>query len=372
MDAERFLKALEGERVNFFVGVPDSYLHGFCELLRDNKYCNVIAANEGNAVAIAAGYHLGTGATPLVYMQNSGLGNAVNPLVSLAGDTMLGIPMLLLIGWRGDPFHNDHVQHKLQGRITPTLLNGMHIPYQILNGDGVSNVCWAVAEAARTKRPVALLAPKGMLDGTKKGIRVAADLLSREDAIGIVLDELGDNVFYSATTGRASRELYHLRDARGEGHEYDYLNVGAMGHASSVAFGIALARPGNLTVCLDGDAAIIMHMGALAVQGSCKPSNLIHIAFNNGEHESVGGEPSAARAIDLTAVAAACGYRTVHQAVSSREEIESALKELRSCGGPSFLEVAIRPGIRADLPPLEIEPKVMRDELMACLGMMES
>lgn len=371
MDPKAFVDGLREAGVSFFAGVPDSYLHGFCSELQAScaPGMNLIAANEGNAVAIAAGRYLATGSVPLIYLQNSGLGNAVNPLASLACEGMLGIPMILLIGWRGDPWHADHVQHRLQGRITPSMLGELGIPYSILGeGDPAGYAAWAAREAARRSAPVALLSPKGVLNGTKKPSADAGYPLSREEAIAAVLDAAPREAVFSATTGRASRELYHLREARGESHGRDYLNVGSMGHASSVALGIAISAPGRPVVCLDGDAAAIMHLGALTMASKVDVPNLLHIVLNNGEHESVGGQPSAGQRVDLTGVAAACGYETVGGPVSEASEIASSVRDLLSRPGAGFLDVRVHPGIRADLPPLEIDPEGMRDSLRATLG----
>lgn len=366
MESKAFLDALHDAGVKFFTGVPDSYLHGFCSELAQKCEANnnVIAANEGNAVAIAAGHYLATGQTSLVYLQNSGLGNAVNPLASLACEGMLGIPMILLVGWRGDPWHIDHVQHALQGRITPSMLGELGIPYQVLgDGDPIGYVNWAVGEAVRRSAPVALLSPKGVLSGVKTPSVDNRYPLSREEAIEAVLDAAPPKAIFSATTGRASRELFHLRDARGEGHDCDYLNVGSMGHASSVALGMALAEPERTFVCLDGDSAAIMHLGALTMASKLEVPNFLHIVLNNGSHESVGGQPSAGWRTDLTGVAASCGYETVGRSVSDIDGIASSVRSLLAAPRAGFLDVRIHSGIRPDLPPLEVEPKRMRDAL---------
>ena len=369
MDARSFIDALAREGVTFFTGVPDSYLHGFCTELRG--VCpherNVIAANEGNAVGIAVGRYLATGEVPLVYMQNSGLGNAMNPLVSLACSGMLGIPMVLLVGWRGDPFHGDHVQHELQGRITPAMLDDMGIPHVTLGDDGLAaaSICSDIVGRARAgQTPVAILVPKGVLGGVKSPVEDEGCPLSREEAIRVILGAAPRNALFSATTGRAARELFHVREDRGEGHSRDYLNVGSMGHASSVALGMAMAAPDRQVVCLDGDAAAIMHMGALTMPSRYRVPNFLHVVLNNGMHESVGGQPSAGHSVDLTAVASACGYEVVGGPVSAPEDVVKAVVDLCARDGAAFLDVRIRSGMRPDMPGLEVDPKKMRDDLM--------
>lgn len=371
---EAMFEELKKQGVSFFAGVPDSYLHGICTLLRElvDRNNNVIAANEGNAIGVAVGHYLATGEMPLVYMQNSGLGNAVNPLASLACRDMLSVPMLLLIGWRGDPFHKDHVQHKLQGVATPGILDGLEIPYVVLSdGEDAVRACVgeAIAIAKELHAPVALLSPKGVLSGTKTFGVTDGVFPSRWEAIEAVLDAAPSSAIFCATTGRASRELWNLRNERGETHSNDYLNVGSMGHNSSVALGIALAHPERPVIVLDGDAAVIMHMGALAINGQYAPSNLLHVVLNNAQHESVGGQPSAGRDVSLTAVAAACGYATVVEGpVTAIESIADAVSGLLRANQPGFMDVYIRPGIRKGLPGLEVDPKAMRDDLVTVLG----
>lgn len=371
---EAVLAELEACGVTYFTGVPDSYLHGFCSALRERGDWsrNIICANEGNAIAVAVGHYLATGETPLVYMQNSGEGNAINPLASLACEDMLAIPMVLLIGWRGDPYHGDHIQHKLQGDITPLLLDDLHIPHLTLLGDleDLRETTRAAINLVHERHaPVALLVPKGTLNGSKTFGVEEGLLPSRWEAIDAVVDTMPNETIFCASTGRAARELYHVREARGENHERDYLNVGSMGHNSSVALGIALAHPELPVVVLDGDAAIIMHMGSLSIIGQYAPKNLLHVSLNNGQHESVGGQPSAGWSTDLSAVASACGYATIQAgAVSSCEEICAAVNKLRAKEGPAFLDVHIRPGIRKGLPGLEVVPHAMRDSLMQTLG----
>ena len=367
MDAGFFLDALEESGVTFFTGVPDSYLHGFADALAERVARDVVAANEGNAVGVAAGHFLATGEVPLVYMQNSGLGNAVNPLASLTCEGMLGVPMLLLIGWRGDPWHKDHAQHALQGEATPKILDALGIPSHVLRDDPATCaglVSSVVEEARRGQMPVAVLVPKGVLSGVKRPYGLGPCPLTREMAIAAVLDAAPAGAVFCATTGRASRELYWLRELRGEGHGRDYLNVGSMGHASSVALGIALARPERRVVVFDGDAAVIMHMGSVAVEGALRPPNLLRVVLNNGVHESVGGVASVGWDADLTGVAAACGWATAGGPISTAAEIADAIHTLCSQGRPGFLDVRVSPGLRPGIPGLEVEPKEMRDSLM--------
>ena len=358
LDQERVFHVLASHGVSYFAGVPDSYLNGFCNYaLAHYPERTVIAANEGNAVGIAAGHYFASREIPLVYMQNSGMGNTVNPLASLADRAVYAVPMLLLIGWRGQgDTEPNHPQHKLQGEITPELLEIMHIPYTVLEDDD-GKFAEAVEKAVRwcreTRQAYGLIAPKGVMAASEKANNVDETYpMSREEAIETVLDHMPEDTIYSATTGRATRELFFLRERRGETKARDYLNVGSMGHASSVALGIAMEKPERKVVVLDGDSAAIMHLGALTMVSKLNVPNFLHVVLNNGAHESVGGRPSAGHRVDFTAIAAACGYETVGHAVTTREELIEAIERLRDCGKASFIDCRIHKGLARKLPPI--------------------
>ena len=360
INPEIFYNTLHREGVDFYAGVPDSYLNGFCNYLLDNLDLNkhVIVANEGNAIAIASGYYFATNTIPLVYMQNSGMGNALNPLVSLVDRYVYSVPMILLIGWRGEPSTGDHPQHKTQGEITTKLLEMLNIPYVIAEDDNLKlkdQTRWAVRTAKEIKGPVAIIGRKGVFASEKKeNIIDTRYHMSREDAIEIILDTLPKDTIYTATTGRATRELYFLREKRKEGHQYDFLNVGSMGHASSVAHGIALANKRRKVVCLDGDSATIMHMGAMTMVSKLDLPNFIHIILNNGAHESVGGQPSVGQLINFTMIAEGAGYITPGKAVTSEEELTKALCQMKTVEKACFIDVRIHKGLCGKLPALQI------------------
>ena len=366
IDQKEFVKKLTDNDVCFFTGVPDSYLNDFCmEILHSiPKERHVIAANEGNAVALAAGYYFGKGGVPLVYMQNSGMGNAVNPIVSLCDKNVYSVPMVLVIGWRG-PGGGIHPQHKVQGEITTKLLDDMDIPYVVLSEENAMQAAeWAPKTAKENMCPVALVVGKGVLTSKNKvPFKDETYPLSREEAMNVVLSCAPEDAVYSATTGRASRELHALRDMRGEDHGHDFLNVGSMGHASSVAAGMALACPDRKVICFDGDAAAIMHMGSWTTHGKMQLKNLLHIVLNNGVHESVGGQPSAGYIVDFTAIAKACGYETVSYPVEDEESLRKAVKELVSLDKPGFIDVHIHAGLRQGMPPLKVNHRQIIDEL---------
>lgn len=352
-----FHSALVSQGVDFFVGVPDSLLKEFCAYvdaaLPSDKH--LIAANEGSAVALAAGHYLATGNIAVTYLQNSGLGNTINPLLSLADREVYAIPMIVLIGWRGAPGVSDEPQHVKQGRVTPDLLDAMEIPYRVLDGDAAgaeAAAMWA-ADAARTLQgPVALLVHKGAFGKSeeKRGEAAARpDLPSREDAIAMITGRLPSSATVVATTGMISRELYEQRVANGQDRSSDFLTVGSMGHASQIALGIATARPTANVVCIDGDGSVLMHMGGMATIGTTKTGNLLHIVLNNGAHDSVGGQPTVAFDISLTAIARACGYDAVEGPVEKANDITQQIDRLSQLPGRRFLEVRVAKGSRADL-----------------------
>lgn len=372
VNQENLFEALDRLGVKFFTGVPDSLLNDFCLYMSSNiPDCrHVMAANEGNAVGIAAGHYLATGNIPLVYMQNSGIGNATNPLLSLTHECVYGIPMILVIGWRGDPSVKDHAQHRRQGELTPVLMKDMDIPYEILDSDDtvIDKFTWAAQKAKEISSPVALIAKKAILtQKEKKQVYPESPLMNREEAISAVLDVLGADAVYLGTTGRATRELHEQLKAHGIGEGHEFQNVGSMGHVSSVGLGIALGRPDMKVVVFDGDAAAVMHMGALATNCRYKAGNLIHIVLNNGVNESVGGQKSAGRIIDLTEVARACGYRTLGHAIESKEALQNALQGQVTGGMPLFIDLHVRQGIRPDMPKLNIDHKGQKTALMDLL-----
>ena len=361
--------SLKSQGVNFFTGVPDSLLNNFCLYMVENipDGQHVMAANEGNAVAIAAGHYMATGDIPVVYMQNSGIGNATNPLLSLTHDCVYGIPMILVIGWRGDPAISDHAQHKKQGELTPVLMKDMDIPYEILDDENtvIQKFEWAVDKAKEISAPVALIAKKAILtEKVKKQEYPESRLMNREEAVSAVVDVLGNDAIYLGTTGRATREVHEQLKEHGVGDGHEWQNVGSMGHVSSVGLGIALAKPEQKVVVFDGDAAAVMHMGALATNCRYKAGNLIHIVLNNGVNESVGGQPSAGYVVNLTEIAAACGYKTPGHAVETREELQEIIKDYKEDEMPLFIDVHVRQGIRSDMPKLNIDHKAQKEALM--------
>ena len=339
---------------DFFTGVPDSQLKALCTWLYDRYGISdrhVIAANEGNAVALAAGYHLATGKVPVVYLQNSGLGNIVNPVASLMNEKVYGIPCLFIVGWRGEPGVHDEPQHRFQGEITLGLLDQMDIPAFVIDKTTTEEQILAKLEEYRALfaqgKQAAFVVRKGALEYSGKAAYGNSHPLGREEAIGHILAASGDD-FVVSTTGKASREVYELRESRNQGHGHDFLTVGSMGHSSSIALGIALQKKDRRVWCLDGDGAALMHLGAMALVGANQPGNLIHVVLNNEAHESVGGMPTVAGKLDLPGIARSCGYPYA-VTVDNAEGLKQALKTAKAGKQLSFIEVRCALGSRANL-----------------------
>jgi phosphonopyruvate decarboxylase len=363
LDPARFVDQLGDLGVDLFTGVPDSLLKDLCGHIMEvlPRHQHVITANEGAAVALAMGHHLRTGNLALVYLQNSGIGNAVNPLLSLADREVYGTPMLLLVGWRGRPGVPDEPQHVKQGRVMEALLGALDIPWSVLPTDeaeAARSVREAVASARSLESPYVLLVEKGTFApatgpapspaGSSED-RQAAALPSREEALVALLEVIGDGGVQVATTGMLGRELFEYRqraDVADPGR--DFLTVGGMGHACSIALGVAMGETQREVWCLDGDGAVLMHLGSLVTIADHGPRTLFHVVFNNGVHDSVGGQPTSIEAMDLPATATAMGYRHAARA-SSTAELAPAVADLRRAGGPGLLELRVRPGNRAGI-----------------------
>lgn len=340
---------------DFYTGVPDSQLKALCNFLMDkysiDPHHHIIAANEGNCTALAAGYHLATGKVPVVYMQNSGEGNIVNPVASLLNDKVYAIPVVFIIGWRGEPGVHDEPQHIYQGEVTIRLLDDLGIDNYII---GLDTTDEQVAEAMKNFRnkleqglDVAFVIRKGALTDAPRVEYKNNNTMTREEIIRHIVDISGEDPIIS-TTGKASRELFETRVANEQSHKYDFLTVGSMGHSSSIALGIALNKPHQRIWCIDGDGAVLMHMGAMAVIGANKPANLVHIVINNGAHETVGGMPTVADSINLVQIAKACGYPNAC-AVSTFAELDCELENAKKKHELSLIEVKCSIGARDDL-----------------------
>lgn len=352
--------------VDFFCGVPDSQLSSFCDYIEEN--CdNTIAANEGNAVGIAAGYHLTTGKYPLVYLQNSGLGNIVNPVTSLTHKKVYSIPIIYVIGWRGQPGIHDEPQHEKQGEITLDLLELLDISYTVVDNDSTLEDIESVfskefLSKLKNGESVAIVVSKNAFKDYKIK-KENANSLTREEAIKTVTGFLSDEDMIVSTTGKSSRELFEYREDNNQGHGNDFLTVGSMGHSSSIALGIALNNPSRKIFCFDGDGALLMHMGSLALIGSKKPDNFYHIMFNNSAHESVGGLPTVMNNVDISELVRSCGYKKVFNA-KNIDELKDILPNFADSEGPVFLSIDVDISSRKDLGRPTTTPMENKDDFM--------
>ncbi len=354
INPEFFYSLLVKKCIDFYCGVPDSLLKDICAFITDNtsKTHHIITANEGNAVGLAAGYHMATGKIPMVYMQNSGLGNIVNPLLSLTDQKVYNIPLFLMIGWRGEPNVADEPQHITQGELTLSLLETMNIPYVILSSEefeAEKQIEEIIASIETLGTPHALIVRKGIFEkySIKSPIKSNYEM-TREQAIEIIINELIDSNIVVSTTGKTSRELFEIREAKGQPHNADFLTVGSMGHANQIALGIAIAKPQRTVLCIDGDGALLMHMGSLAINGAAKAENLIHIVINNGAHESVGSQPTVGFNIDFPTIAKANGYSSAIS-VQTKKELQKIAKTIHNIKGPTLIEIKTKIGSRDDL-----------------------
>jgi phosphonopyruvate decarboxylase len=351
-----FYNALEKKGVDLYAGVPDSLLANFCTFIDglDNSVEHVITANEGNAVALAIGYHLATNKVPAVYMQNSGLGNTINPLASLADSKVYKTPILLIIGWRGEPGIKDEPQHIKQGEITLGELELHDIPYSIMdstsNIDDIVNSAFEVIKKNNT--PFAIVVKKNTFakpevnDLNNKSKKYHSDLV-REDVLKELLSLINYNDLIVSTTGKTSREIFEIRALRGE-EQRDFLTVGGMGHTSSIALGVSIGKPNKKVICIDGDGSLIMHMGSMPVISDVAPANFIHILLNNEAHESVGGQRTSAEIINFKNLTYSVGYKNF-ELVNDISDLKNIYKKISKLEGPSFIEIRIKPGSRSDL-----------------------
>ena len=348
---EFFFKLITQKGTDFFAGVPDFSLKHLCACITEQvpKSNHFICANEGGAIGLAAGYYLASGNIPVVYMQNSGIGNAVNPLLSIMDQDVYSIPVLLIIGWRGEPGKKDEPQHKKQGRVLLEMLKSMEIQYEIIDeneANATESLNTAYEYMEKESAPFALVVKKGVFESYRmKESGLISYEMVREDAVKSIIDSLHPNDIVVSTTGMTSREVFEYREALDHGHEKDFLIVGAMGHTSQIALGISLRKPDRNVFCLDGDGSAIMHMGSMAINGMSENKNFSHIVLNNGAHDSVGGQPTLGHDINFTKIAQACGYKTITR-VDNKEDIASILKQNKTSLGPHFIEIRVNKGNR--------------------------
>ena len=373
MDVLKFISQFGQNEIGFFTGVPDSKLKPLCNYLI-NTYGisnnHIIAANEGNAVALAAGYYLSTGKIPCVYLQNSGLGNIINPVASLLNDKVYAIPCVFIVGWRGEPGIKDEPQHAFQGEITLKILEVMDIKYMIIDKNTTENELENKMAEFKSLldvgKSIAFVVKKDGLSYEEKVIYKNNNITLREEIIRHITDVAKEDIIVS-TTGKTSRELFEIREQNEQSHKYDFLTVGSMGHSSSIALGVALNKPNTRVWCIDGDGAALMHMGAMAVIGAKSPDNYIHVIINNEAHESVGGQPTVARNINFCQIASGCGYKAWYSA-TNLNELDDILAEIKGKQGPIFIEVKSAIGSRENLGRPTTTPIENKTAFMKYLG----
>ncbi len=352
IDVKEFYNELLKNNIDFFTGVPDSLLKEICAYiaLKTPKNKNIITSNEGGAISLATGYQIATKKIPMIYMQNSGIGNAVNPLMSLADKEVYSIPMLLLIGWRGEPGTKDEPQHIKQGRITQEMLNSMEIPVFILDqfSDYQKVIKNSVENAVRLSCPVAILVRKGSFSEFKIDSGKDRFNVSREEALEEIIKYIPQNSIIVSTTGMLSRELFELREKYNQSHKTDFLTVGSMGHTSQIALGMALAKPDKNVFCFDGDGSAIMHLGNYAIAGNIGLSNFKIILFNNGAHDSVGGQPTIGHNVDFNRIVEGLNFKSFGS-IKDKNEIKKLIPEFIKNDSCSFVEIKIKKGARKDL-----------------------
>ena len=350
-----FYSLLKDQDVDFFTGVPDSLLKQFCLCIDDNAMENhhIIAANEGNAIALAAGYHLGTGKIPLVYMQNSGLGNAVNPILSLCDPEVYSIPMIIVVGWRGEPGIKDEPQHIKQGKVQLDLMKALDLPYEIISkneNDLNAKISKGIKLASTESRPFLFIVKKGTFSDYNLNIPLKQkSLLNREKVLDVILDEIPNNSVVISTTGKTSREIFELRMRDKVSHQQDFLTVGSMGHCSSIALGIAISNPKKKIICIDGDGSFLMHLGSIKTAGTFGSKNFKYILLNNNSHDSVGGQNTYANYIDFRNLSKSLGFDRFYS-INSKKNLKKNIKNFLSANSLNFLEVKISNTKNKNLP----------------------
>ena len=356
MEVQKLVHWLDEIGVDCFTGVPDSLLRPFCDYLMGRygmSRQHIVAANEGAAVGLAAGHYLATGRPAVVYMQNSGIGNAVNPIASLLHEQVYRIPVIFIVGWRGEPGVKDEPQHVFQGQATLDMLDCLQIPHRILSKDTDEaewkQICAEFDKVLQDGRSVALVVRKGALENPDKMQYRSDHKMTREQILEIVVQQSHPDDIFVCTTGKLSREMFEIRERNHTGHDRDFLTVGSMGHSVMIAMGIALEKPDRKVYCLDGDGAAIMHLGSQAVVGGYAPRNLVHLVVNNGAHETVGGIPNVAGKLNLAEVAKALGYAAAYRAETEEELVLALKKAAAAQGGPVFIEAKSNLQSRKDL-----------------------
>jgi len=349
MKAELLTLCIKQLGIEVLTGVPDSTLKEFCDYINSEKtgLIHHTAPNEGSAVGIATGVYLSTGKPVCVYMQNSGIGNAVNPITSIANTEVYNIPMLFIVGYRGSPGLKDEPQHKFMGRITEKMFDCLEIEYEVIDGSisesKLKDIFDRIKNTLANKKQFSLIIKKDTFDKRTNAAYANSYKLNREHIVSEIMKKIKENDLVVSTTGKISREVYEQNN-----RNQCFLTVGGMGHASMIAFGIAENSPSKRVICLDGDGAALMHLGNLAFIGSRGVENLIHICLNNDAHESVGGMPTAAPNFKYAETAKVCGYSNIF-VVQTAEEFNNLMNDFNNLKKLTFIEIKVANESRDDL-----------------------
>jgi len=366
---QQLAKIFKSQSFTFFTGVPCSIFKDWLNFVGEKKqFQKVAVASEGEACAIASGFYLATGKTPVVYMQNSGLGNSVDPLTSLMNKEVYGIPALLLISWRGEPRIKDEPQHLKMGKITFRLLNTLGIPFVALSDNEKTagrQIKKAKAYLKKRELPYAIIVRKGTVASYQAKKKKDKYSLTRERAIELIIGELKGNAAVISTTGKTSRELFELRKRKRQGHKCDFYTLGSMGCSAGIALGVALQKPKKKVFVFDGDGSVLMKMGTLATVGHYLPKNFYHIIFDNNTHDSTGGQRTVSDTVQFDKVAKACGYKSA-RVLSREKEIKESLSNIKQ--GPLMLVIKVKKGSREGLGRPTLSPLKMKKSFMKFLA----
>lgn len=369
MKAWDLLKQIEDMGIEVIAGVPDSTLKQFCDGLQsyEGNLKHYVTANEGAAVGVAVGTYLSSGNPACIYLQNSGIGNMVNPIASLANQEVYGIPMLFLVGWRGEPGIKDEPQHVFQGKVTCELFEVLQVAYSVIDKNTteaeMSEILSKAQEALQQNLQYAIIVKKDTFEKAQEYQWDNGNEMTREWVLGELIKYIPQDSAIVSTTGKISRELYEQSNAIRGNHDALFMTVGGMGHASMIAFGIA-QNDNKKVYCIDGDGAVLMHMGALPFLASNAGENFIHIVINNQAHESVGAMPTGCQEISIAKVAEACGYKKAKR-ISNPAQLKELADSLAVESGPCLYEIMVSLDSRADLCRPKESAKENRDSFMA-------
>ena len=339
---DSLINVLKKNDINFFTGIPDSILIELSRFLQNkNKRKHIRATSEGSAISIGIGHYLSTKQVPCIYMQNSGLSNALNPLISITSKKVYNIPLVLIIGWRGSPRVKDEPQHNVKGKITESILKLLNIKYTIVrSGNDLSQFNKIVKNAKKNNNIAACLIEQGTIKKIKKTYNKKNFYkLNKELFLKTLLETLEKNSKVISSTGYNSRELMYLRNKYKLINTKDFYMVGGMGHTASVALGYSLSTK-KKTICIDGDGSFLMHLGSIKTAGTFANNNFKYILLNNNSHDSVGGQNTYANNIDFEKLSKSLGFKKFYK-IKNNKNLKQNIKRFLKGNNLNFLEVKI-------------------------------